>query len=944
MVEAGRSPNIQIISKAELISIDGEAGNFTAKVRRQPRYVDEDICTACGTCTNYCPAPLRDEYNEMLSYTKAIHMEYPQGIPSTFLVDESACLFLTRKECKQCEMVCQAKAIDFKQPVEDMELNVGAVILAPGFGRISQEALSRYGYGVLPNVVTSREFERILSASGPYGGHLIRLSDNREPEKIAWLQCVGSRDLHTKTNSYCSTVCCTYAIKQAIIAKEHSPRPLDTAIFYIDIRTCGKDFERYYNHAKDVMEVRFIKSRITKILPVEETGDLIVRYTDDAGNGVEEEFGMIVLSVGLEISPEVIELSRKLGISLTDGRFCKTDSFNPTTTTRNGIYVSGAFQGPKDIPQSVIEASSAAAVAVSPLSPARNTLTIKKEVPEAIDMVIERPRIGVFVCHCGINIASVVDIPAVCEYAKSLPYVEFVSDNLYACSQDSQELMAQVIKENNLNRIVVAACSPKTHEPLFQETLTNASLNKYLFEMANIRNQDSWVHKENRKMATEKAKDLVRMAVAKVALLEPLKEQEIDVYPKALIAGGGISGMMAARIFSDQGYKVCLIEKSGSLGGQARHLHTTWKGEDVQKKLAGLIKSIESDDNVEVNLHTQLRHVKGFVGNFESTMKCGDMNRTVKHGIAMVATGASEYKPKEYLYGQDSRVITHLELDQKFINGDPSLKRTKTAVFIQCVGSREPERPYCSNVCCTHSMESTLQLKEMNPEMNIYILYRDIRTYGEREYLYRKARTAGIHFIRFSVEQKPQVLANQVGLEIQVFDITLQRFIILKTDILVLASAIIPYVDEELARLFKIPMNEDGFFMEAHAKLRPSEFATDGVFLCGLAHYPKPIDESVAQAQAASSRAMTLLSKKSIWASGTTAYINPVFCSCCGVCVEICPYSALSFIKEGLFAGKVEVNPVLCKGCGLCVASCRSGALDLKGFKESQIIAMIDEI
>lgn len=928
-----------------MISVDGGAGNFTVKVRRAPRYVDESLCTACGTCANYCPSPLRDQYNEMLSFTRAIHMEYPQGIPAAFLVDESVCLFLTKRECKQCERVCQTKAIDFTQQAEEMELNVGAVILSPGFGRINQAVLSRYGYGVLPNVLTSREFERILSASGPYGGHLVRPADNKEPKKIAWLQCVGSRDLHAGANEYCSTVCCTYAIKQAVIAKEHSETSLDAAIFYIDIRTCGKDFERYYNHARDVMGVRFIKSRITKIQPSEETGDLVVWYTDEAGKRIEDAFDMVVLSVGIETSPDVIELSRKLGIGLTEGGFCDTDSFKPVMTTRDGIYVAGAFQGPKDIPQSVIEASSAAAVAAAPLSPARNTLTIKKEVPVEMDMAGERPCIGVFLCHCGINIASVVNIPAVCEYAKSLPYVEFVTDNLYACSQDAQEGISQVIKENNLNRVVVAACTPKTHEALFQETLTNAGLNKYLFEMANIRNQDSWVHQDDPEMATEKAKDLVRMAVAKVALFEPLEEQEIGIYQRALVVGGGISGMMAAKTFSDQGYKVCLIERSDSLGGQARNLYRTWKGEDVQKELSNLINSVESDDNIEVHLCTELSHVEGFVGNFESTMKSGDMEINVKHGVAVVATGASEYKPVEYLYGQDPRVVTHLELDRKFISNDPSLKDIKTAVFIQCVGSREPERPYCSKVCCTHSMESALQLKEINPEMDIYILNRDIRTYGEREFLYRKARAAGISFIRFSVDRKPQVSANQDGLEIQVFDVAIQRNILLKADLLALASAIIPYRDEKLARLFKIPMNEDGFFMEAHAKLRPSEFPTDGVFLCGLAHYPKPIDESVAQGQAASSRAMTLLSKKSVLVGGAVACVNPAFCSSCGVCIDVCPYSAPSFIQKGPLAGKkAEVNPILCKGCGLCVASCRSGALNLKGFEEHQIMAMINEI
>jgi len=544
----------------------------------------------------------------------------------------------------------------------------------------------------------------------------------------------------------------------------------------------------------------------------------------------------------------------------------------------------------------------------------------------------------------GINIGGVVDVPAVRDYAASLPYVEYVTDNLYTCSQDTQETISQVIKENNLNRVVVAACTPKTHEPLFQETLVSAGLNKYLFEMTNIRNQDSWVHKDNPEMATEKAKDLVRMAVAKAALMEPLLESKLEVNQKALVIGGGISGMASAKSLADQGYKVYLVERSASLGGNALNLFRTWKGEDIQEDLTDLIRDVKQHGNIELYLDTELDKVEGFVGNFKTTLSFHGEKEVIEHGVTVIATGATESKPDEYLYNKDPKVVTHLDLDQRFMNNDPSLKKIKTAVFIQCVGSREPERPYCSRVCCSHSIESALHLKELNPDMNVYILYRDIRTYGEREYLYRNARLAGIQFIRFSMDQKPKVSSGQDGLEIQVIDHVLGRPIVLKADLLSLATGIAPYKDEKLAQFFKIPLNDDGFFAESHPKLAPSEFATDGVFLCGMAHYPKPIDESVAQALAASSRAVTLLARESISMSGTIARVNPLFCSSCGVCLEVCPYSAPSFVEEGPFAGKAEVNSVLCKGCGLCVASCRSGALNLKGFGEDQIMAMIDQI
>ena len=900
-------------------------------------------CIGCGTCAEKCPKKVDDAYNEGLDKRKAIYVPYAQAVPLKYAIDRDHCIYFQKGKCKACEKFCPTDAINFEDTEKTRTLKVGSIILAPGFQAFNPLKFEKYRYANHPNVVTSLELERILSASGPTMGHLVRPSDGKEPKKIAWLQCVGSRDINQCDHGFCSAVCCMYAIKEAAVAKEHAGNDLDCAVFYMDIRTHGKDFERYYDDAREKQGVRFIRSRTHVIEPVEETDELLIKYASEGGELHSEAFDMVVLSVGLETPPELLDLAHKLNLDLSEGDFCQTESLNPTATNRAGIYVCGTFQGPKDIPQSIIEASSAAAVAGADLSTARNTLTKRKETIEQRNVVGERPRIGVFVCHCGINIAGVVDVPSVAEYAKSLPYVEYVTDNLYACSQDTQEAITQVIKENDLNRIVMAACTPKTHEPLFQETLINAGLNKYLFEMTNIRNQDSWVHKDDPELATQKAKDLVRMAVSKVALMESLKETDLEINQKALVLGGGIAGMVSAKTLSEQGYEVCLVERESTLGGQARNLYRTWKGEDVQKELAGLINAVENDNNIDVRLGTELTQVDGFVGNFNSTLKSDGQESNLEHGIAVLATGATEYKPKEYLYGEDARVVTHLELDRRFIDEDPSLKDLKTAVFIQCVGSREPDRPYCSRVCCTHSVESALRLKELNPDMNIYILYRDMRTYGEREYLYKKARGEGIVFIRFDLDQKPKVSAGEKGLKIQFLDHVLRHPITLQADILTLASAIIPERDEKLAQFFKVPMNEDGFFVEAHAKLGPSEFAIDGLFLCGLAHYPKPMDESVAQAQAAASRAVTLLAKETISMSGMVAAVIPGVCSSCSVCVDVCPYKAPSMISQGPFEGKAEVNPALCKGCGLCVASCRSGAINLSGFETGQIMTMIDE-
>jgi heterodisulfide reductase subunit A len=578
------------------------------------------------------------------------------------------------------------------------------------------------------------------------------------------------------------------------------------------------------------------------------------------------------------------------------------------------------------------------------LSGSRWSLTKTKEVPEEIDVRGEPIRTGVFICRCGTNIAGVVDVPSVVESARDLPGVVYVEDNMFSCSQDTQEKMTRVIKEERLNRLVVAACTPKTHEPLFQETVTDAGINKYLFEMANIRNQCSWVHAANPELATEKAKDLVRMAVAKVSLLEPLAEPTLEINQSALVIGGGIAGITAARALSGQGYHAYLVEKESVLGGQARYLHETWRGENVQEELAKMIAEVQSDDRIDVYLNAEIKAAAGFVGNFETTVQTGTREEVLKHGVTIIATGASELKPDDYLYKEDPRVVTGLELNDRFMKNDASIFKLRSAVFVQCVGSRIPERPYCSKTCCTHSVYNALKLKEINPETDIFILHRDMRTYGLREDLYRDARAKGIQFIRYDPDKGLKVDREQEDIRLRFMDTTIRRQMEIRPDLLVLASAIVPQKENPLAQMYKVTLDDDGFFVEAHVKLRPVDCATDGVFICGLAHAPKPVDESISQAQAAATRAITLLAKERTQVSGTVAQVNPLVCTSCGVCVAICPYSAPTFIEEGPRAGRAEINAVLCKGCGLCVASCRSGAINLKGFGTSQIMAMINEV
>ena len=848
-------------------------------------------------------------------------------------------------ECYECVKACKAQAVTLEthaERVKKVSLNVGAVILAPGFKPYDPSAYDTYHYASFPNVITSMEFERILSATGPYMGHVQRPSDGAAPKKIAWLQCVGSRDINRCDHTYCSSVCCMYAVKEAVIAKEHSGGDLDTAIFFMDMRTYGKDFERYYDRAREEQGVRFIRSRIHSVEEDDETHDPILNYVDENGEMHSERFDLVVLSVGLETQKSLVELADKLEVALDSDNFVETRAFSPVETSRPGIYVCGAFQEPKDIPISVMEASAAACDAKGKLAAARGTQVKERSYPVERDVSGEEPRVGVFVCNCGINIGGIVNVPEVAEYAKTLPGVAYVEDNLFTCSQDTQDKIREVIEREGLNRVIVAACTPRTHEPLFQETMRDAGLNKYLFEMANIRNQCSWVHSKEKEEATRKSKDLVRMAVARAQLIQPLPQPTIDVDSKALVIGGGISGMTAALGLADQGYHTHLVEQSDVLGGNAIMLNETWLGDKISDQLQEMAAQVENHALIDVYKGAGIKDAKGFVGNFETTISHNGSDTTLKHGAVVVAVGSEEYKPTEYLYGDDDRVLSHLEFDVAFMADDDRVKKADSAVFIQCVGSREPERPYCSKVCCTHSIKSALELKEINPEMDVFVLYRDIRTYGQREALYRNAREKGVIFIRYDLENKPRVQKEGERLVVTVRDHILDRDVQMSPDLLVLASAIVPRDNEPLAQMYKLSLNEDGFFMEAHAKLRPVEFASEGTFLAGMAHYPKPIEESVAQAKAAASRASVVLSKETLSVEGVVSHVNEHYCIGCGMCGDACPYGAIGLVDLETGGQVSRVQPALCKGCGACAVACPTGAAAVFHYDDQEVLTMVD--
>lgn len=917
-------------------------------------------CMACGACYEVCPTaadllkkttdrtaqPVLDEFDEGLRTRPAIYIPFPQAVPNLAIIDKERCVHLATGACQICTEFCAAGAIDFKQHEETTDINVGSIILACGFDEYDAGGRSEYGYGRYPNVVTSIEFERILSASGPYAGHIVRPGDHAEPRRIAFIQCVGSRDPHAG-KSYCSSVCCTYSIKEAVIAKEHSRQPLDTTIFFIDIRTPGKGFETYYERARREHGVRFVRAGISKISEAAGTKNLIVHYESESGEIRQEEFDLVVLAVGLVPKDGTPQMAKRLRVRLNEHGFIKTSEFMPVDTVADGVFACGVTSGPKDIPESVTQASAAAARAMGLLAPARNTLTASREVPAEIETADQESRIAVFVCHCGVNIGGYVNVPDVIEYVRSLPGVIYAEHNLYTCSQDTQKRIIEIVRQHRANRVVVASCTPRTHEALFRETIQEAGLNPYLFEMANIRDQCSWIHMNAPADATAKAKDLVNMAVSKARLLKPLKRVEIPVIQKALVIGGGIAGMSASLSLARQGFEVYLVEREPALGGHLKHIFHTLEGRNVQNFLTSVIDEVQRNGKIHVFTSAAPTSIRGFVGNYETEIGTADGGSvSVEHGVVIVATGGAEHVPREYGFGQDDRIVTQKDLE-KMIQ-DPASRRVleaaRSVVMIQCVGSRDDEHQYCSRICCSQAVKNGLRLYEISSDINVYVLYRDMRTCGFSEDHYRKAREAGVIFIRYDEDQKPVVEMKGDALAVSVREPILDEPIELRPDLVVLSAGIEANRDNgDLAKMLKVPLNSDGFFLEAHVKLRPVDFATEGIFVAGMAHSPKSIDEAIGQAEASAARAATIIAHDKYYAEAAVSHVDEDLCAGCGVCSNLCPYEAIEMVVENE-RRRSRVLEALCKGCGTCVSACPSGAMEQYGFTRRQVHAMIEAL
>jgi heterodisulfide reductase subunit A len=871
-----------------------------------------------------------DPYNQDLSSSKAIHIYFAQAIPLNPYIDEN-CLYLKEKKCRICEGVCKNNAIDFNQQADKVEVNVGAIILSPGLEPFDPKVRGEYGYGKFQNVVTSMDYERLLCSTGPYEGEILRASDKKYPHKIAWIQCVGSRQVIPGGNSYCSSVCCTYTQKQVILTKDHDAEA-ECTIFHNDIRSYGKDFERFYQRAEKLPGVRFIRSYTSIGKEIPETKNVTLRYSTPDDGVKEEEFDMVVLSVGLNPPADVKGLANKFGIELDPHGFCRTNPVHPMETSRPGIFISGAFQGPIDIPESVFGASGAGSQCGELLDYRRGKLTKERIYPPERDASKEEPRIGV---------------PSTVEYALTLPNVVYAQEQLFSCATNCAKEITDTIKEKGLNRVVVAACSPRTLEPSFRDTVREAGINQYYFEMANIREHDSWVHSKEKEEATQKAKDIIRMSVARACHLEPLQEFDLPVNKTALVVGGGIAGMTCALSIANQGHEVHLVEKEKDLGGTARRIHSTLEGLDVQAYLRDLIREVYQNPSIYVYTDATITEATGYVGNFVTRVKSERGVTEIKHGATVIAVGADVYKPTEYLYGEDDRVMTQLELEEQINKRDERVMNAESLVMIQCVGCRNEDRNYCSRVCCSESVKNALKLKELNSKMDIYILFRDMRTYGFSEDYYREAADKDVKFIRYEPQDKPQVEPGESEEGRPVLKVTATDYILgnkleIDADIIALAAAVIPTEgSKEVSQLFKVPLSPDDFFKEAHVKLRPVEFSIDGVYLCGMAHYPKHIPEAISQASGAAGRVLTLLSHDTVTVSGSVCEVKENECIGCGACISACKYGAIEF-RETRQGKKAQVNPILCKGDGLCNAKCPTGAIQLKHCTDEEMLSQID--
>jgi heterodisulfide reductase subunit A len=954
LVEVQRHPNIDVLVNSEVVECRGKEGNFKVKVVKHARFVDEKKCTGCGVCAEKCPKKIPSEFDLGMTQRKAIYTPFPQAVPLIYTIDSENCIYFKKGICRICEKNCKSKAVDFKQKDREIKLDVGSIIVATGYDQFKPNAIKEYGFDLYQNVITALEFERLLNASGPTEGRILRSSDGRVPKSITYIQCVGSRDENHQP--YCSRVCCTYAIKEAMLAKEHENEIEKQNILYIDIRTFGKGFEEYYLRCKDEAEVNFIRGRVSEILEEPESKSLLIRYEDtEKGTFREITSDLIVLSSALIPSGSNEKLSEILGIDLDENGFFKEREMggDPIGTSKSGIFICGCAQGPKDIPDSVAQASAASAKAQVFVKERLEGECVTEDTESELTEIQkdtkgieeEEPRIGIFVCHCGINIGGVVDVKKVVDYAKNLPNVVEAKHNLFTCSESTQSIIEDTISKQKLNRVIVAACTPRTHEPLFRETCAKAGLNPYLFEMTNIREHCSWVHSHEKDKATEKAEELLRMAVAKSQNLRPLSRKTVPIEQKALVVGGGIAGICAALDISNQGIPTILVEKQSKLGGRLNDIATLSPSNIKSSEFLNKMLALLDSSKVQVHTNCDIESIEGFVGNFDVALeskekKSSKKKHQFKVGAIVMAIGAEEYDPESrFSYKKYPNVITNYELEKQLTPKKNPFKNKKIA-FILCVGAREREgNRGCSRYCCQVTIKQAIELAEKGSDVSV--IFRDIRTFGKgAEEMYKKAASKGVDFIRYDEGKPPKI--QKKGKVLAVYDTLLQEDIAIDCDNVVLVVPMAPPSDaERFQDMLKIPRGEDGFFLEQHPKLAPLQTNTEGIFLCGCAQAPKNLQDTIAQASGAASQAIALLSKNTSEVEAAVAKVDENLCWGCGTCTDVCEFGAPGLTSLEEEKAVSQINEALCKGCGTCAVLCPSGAITPLHFTRSQILSMI---
>jgi len=851
-------------------------------------------------------------------------------------------------KCQDIEALvksCPAGAINPDDLGSSGDISCGAIVMSPGASLFDPSGLDYLGYSEHPDVVTSLEYERILSASGPTSGQLLRPSNGKQPKKIAWIQCIGSRGLQKGAAPYCSGACCMFALKEAMVTKERFQEDIETTIFYMDMRTFGKDYELYYQRAKDDFGIRFIHSRPHSVLRQPGAEKLEMSYTtDESSKLITEEYDMVVLSTGFRMSDDVRDLALKLDIELNESNFPVHSGLNQIATSRPGIYAAGTFQGPKDIPETMVQASAAACLAGKDVAAPQKSPDAQPLLPPEKHVVGEEPKVGVFICDCGENIGGVIDVEALVERIGKLPHVVVAQAEGHGCSRESMDHIRSTIKEKGINRVVIGGCSPRTHEAKFQDLIRQEGLNKYLLEMANIRDQVTWVHALQPEKAVKKAEELIRMAVGAVIKAQPLAEHSLPINKNVLVVGGGVTGMTSALELAEQGFKVYLAEKSPDLGGIARQLRKTLEGDDIQVFLNSLIEKTMANENIEVITGAIIVDHSGMPGMFTTGMQVGRQMfyRQIEHGVTILATGALPNRPKDFMLDECKEVVTQIEI-QTLIEDEPEIVRKwENVVMIQCVGSRNKDNPNCSRICCQNAIKNSLRILEINPDARVFVLYRDMRTYGFQEEYYQKAREKGVIFVRYHQDNPPQAISVDDKVEVTFTDIILGKEIEVSADCLCLSTGLVADEDstEELAMTFKLPRTHDGYFLEDHVKLRPVDLPVPGFFVAGTAHSPKTIGESLVQARAVASRAQSLLAKEHINLGATTAKVDSTRCASCLICVRACPFD-VPFINAD---GYSEIDPAKCHGCGICATECPAKAIQLMQFEDDQILSKLEQL